>query len=231
MYYRHRFPTEIISCAVWLYFTFPLSFRDVQKLLMYRGIEVSYETIRAWGKKFGQQFAKALRYRRLSVRDKWHLDEVRVTINGAVFWLWRAVDADGHVLDILMQTQRDKVAAKKFMKKLLKQSGFAPRVLITDKLRSYAAARRELLPRVEHRQHKGLNNRAEASHQLTRLRERRMQRFKSSGQAQRFLAAFEMIRQHFHPKQHQLTAQEFRQVMHQRFKSWRQVTCIFPMPA
>jgi len=115
--------------------------------------------------------------------------------------------------------------------KLLKQQSFVPRVMITDKLKSYSAAKRELLPNTEHRQHKRLNNRAEASHQPTRLREHRMQRFKSSGQAQRFLAAFEVIRQHFHPKQHQLSAQAFRQVMHQRFQSWRQVTCIFPMPA
>jgi len=148
---------------------------------------MSHETIRAWGKKFAQRFAKALRYRRRSVGDKWHLDEVRVTINEAVFWLWPAVDEQVNVLDTLMQSRRNKVAAKKFMKKLLKQSGIAPRVLLTDKLRSYSAAKRELLPRVEHRQHKGLNNRAEASHQPTRLRERRMQGFKSSSQAQGFL--------------------------------------------
>jgi len=114
MYYRHRFPTEIISYSVWLYFTFPLSYRDVQKMLLYRGIEVSHKTIRAWGKKFAQRFAKALQYRRRSLGDKWHLDEVRVTINGAVFWLWRAVDADGNGLDILLQRHRDKVAAKNF---------------------------------------------------------------------------------------------------------------------
>lgn len=154
-----------------------------------------------------------------------------ITINGVQHYLWRAVDQDGNVLDILLQDRRDQQAAKKFFRKLLKQQGFAPRVLVTDKLKSYGAAKRELLPNTDHRQHKGLNNRAENSHQPTRTRERRMGRFKSWGQAQRFLAPFEVIRQHFHPKQHQLTAKDYRQVMHQRFRSWQQVTCIFPMPA
>jgi putative transposase len=224
MYARHRFPTEIISYAVWLYFAFPLSYRDVQKLLLYRGIDVSHEAIRAWCQKFGQQYANQIRRRRPRPADKWHLDEVELKINGKKSYLWRAVDADGNVLDILMQRHRDKAAAKKFFRKLLKKQGFAPRVMVTDKLKSYGAAKREMLPHVEHRQHKGLNNRAENSHQATRTRERRMQRFKSPGQAQRFLSSFELIRQHFHPKQHLLPAHEYRQVMRQRLSSWRELT-------
>ncbi len=224
MYARHRFPTEIISYAVWLYFAFPLSYRDVQKLLLYRGIDVSHEAIRAWCQKFGQQYANQIRRPRPA--DKWHLDEVKLKINGKKSYLWRAVDADGNVLDILMQRHRDKAAAKKFFRKLLKKQGFAPRVMVTDKLKSYGAAKREMLPHVEHRQHKGLNNRAENSHQATRTRERRMRRFKSPGHAQRFLSSFELIRQHFHPKQHLLPAHEYRQVMRQRLSSWRELTAL-----
>lgn len=149
-------------------------YRNVQKLLLYRGIDVSHEAIRAWCNKFGQQYAREIRRRRPRVNDKWHLDEVVVTINGEKYYLWRAVDAEGNVLDVLLQRHRDKAAAKKFFRKLLKKQGFAPRVLVTDKLKSYGAAKRELLPDVEHRQHKGLNNPCENSHQPTRMRERRM---------------------------------------------------------
>ena len=156
MYARHRFPTQIISYAIWLYYTFPLSYRDVQKLLMYRGIDISHEAIRAWCQKFGQHYANEICRRRSRLRDKWHLDEMVVTINGEQFYLWRAVEAEGSVLDILMQRHRDKEAAKKFFRKLLKKQGFAPRVIVTDKLKSYGAAKRELLPNTQHRQHKGL---------------------------------------------------------------------------
>jgi putative transposase len=226
MYYRHRVPTEIISYAVWLDFTLPLSYRDVQKLLLYRGIEVSHEAIRAWCQKFGQQFANKIRCRRPQPGAKWYLDEMVILINGEHFYLWRAVDEDANVLDILMQRRPDKAAAKKFFRKLLKKQGFVPRVIVTDKLKSYGAAKRDLLSSVEHRQHKGLNNPAENSHQPTRVRERRMRRFKSPGHAQRFCSSFELIRQHFHPKQHRLSATEYRQVMHQRFLCWRELTGI-----
>jgi len=224
MYARHRFPAEIISYAVWLYFAFPLSYRDVQKLLLERGIEVSYEAIRSWGNKFGQEYANEIRRRRPCMGDKWHLDEVVITINGEQYYLWRAVDSEGNVLDILMQKRRDKAAALKFFRKLLKKQGFVPRVMVTDKLKSYSAMKRELLPSVDHRQHKGLNNRAENSHQPTRGREKRRRRFKSPGHAQRFLSSFELIRQHFHPKQHRLPANQYRLVMHQRFLCWRELT-------
>src|SRR5256886_5905888 len=189
-YQHHRFPAEIISHGVWLYYRFCLSYRDVEELLFARGVIVTYEAIRKWCQKFGQAYANQLRRWRPKPGDKWHLDEVFLTINGARDDLWRAVDQDGHVLDILVQSRRNKKAAKKFFCKLLKGLTYVPRVIVTDKLKSYGAAKHEMLPSVEHRQHRYLNNRAENSHQPTRQRERRMQRFKSPGHAQRFLSAY-----------------------------------------
>jgi len=161
-----------------------------------------------------------LRRRRPHTGDKWHLDEVFISINGATQYLWRAVDQDGNVLDILVQSRRDKAAATKFFRRLLKDLAYVPRVLITDKLASYGAARRDVLPSVEHRQHKRLNNRAENSHQPTRERERRMRRFKSPGHAQRFLAAYGSIAGHFRPRRHRLTAAAYRETRHERFATW-----------
>ena len=224
MYSRHRFPGEIISYCVWLYYTFPLSYRDIEKMMLYRGIEVTYETIREWCEKFGQQYANQVRRRRPFIADKWHLDEVVVTIKKQQYYLWRALDSQGNVLDVLLQRHRDTKAAKRFLRKLLKKQGFVPRVIVTDKLKSYEAANKQVLKNVEHRQHKGLNNLCENSHQPTRVRERRMRRFKSPGQAQRFLCAFGPIRDHFHPKQHQLTARRYRQQLRQRFQDWREIT-------
>ncbi len=183
-YKGFRFPPEIIAHAVWLYHRFSLSFRDVEVLLYERGVTVTYETIRQWCQKFGQTFANQLRHRRPLPGDKWHLDEVFLKINGRTHYLWRTVDQEGNVLDILVQSRRNKGAAKKFFRKLLKGSEYVPRVLITDKLGSYGAAKREMLPGVEHRQSRYLNNRAENSHQPTRKRERVMQRFKSAGHAE-----------------------------------------------
>jgi len=223
-YKQHRFPGEIISHAVWLYFRFPLSHRDVEELLFVRGVIVSYEAIRKWCRKFGQQYANQLRRRRPRPGDKWHLDEVVITINTQRHYLWRAVDQDGVVLDILVQRRRNKQAAKKFFRKLLKGLTYVPRVLITDKLKSYGAAKREILPSVEHRQHKYLNNRAENSHQPTRQRERRMQGFKSPGHAQRFLAAYGPIAQHFRPRRHRFSAPEYRQEMRKRCQVWEEIT-------
>ncbi len=223
-YKRHRFPSAIIGHAVWLYFRFALSYRDVEELLAERGVIVTYETVRQWCRKFGQAYANALRRRRPQPGDTWHLDEVFVSINGVTHYLWRAVDQDGHVLDILVQRHRNKAAAKKFFRKLLKGLAYVPRVLITDKRASYDAARREVLPSVEHRRHKGLNNRAENSHQPTRERERRMRRFKSPGHAQRFLAAYGPIAAHFRPRRHRLAAATYRQIRDERFATWRVVT-------
>jgi putative transposase len=184
----HRFPSEIIEYAVWLYFRFSLSLRDVEDLLAERGITVSHETIRFWVEKFGRQYARAIRRDRPPTGDKWHLDEVEIPICGKKHWLWRAVDQNGTTLEILVQSRRNTQAAKRFMRKLMKKYGM-PRVMITDKLRSYGAAKRNLVPGLEHRSHKGLNNAAEASHRPTRRRERIVGRFKSPRHAQQFLSA------------------------------------------
>jgi putative transposase len=229
-YKGHRFPQEIIRHAVWLYFRFSLSFRDVEELLAERGVSVTYETVRQWCLKFGQQYANQLRRRRAKPGDKWHLDEVFLKINGKISYLWRAVDQDGIVLDILVQSRRNKAAAKKFFRKVLKGCEYVPRVLITDKLGSYEAAKNEVLPSVEHRKHKRLNNRAENSHQPTRQRERTMRRFKSVGHAQRFLSAFGPIREHFCPRRHRLKAEEYRRERVRRFQVWNAVSSL-PMAA
>jgi putative transposase len=230
LYKRHRFPAEIISHGVWLYFHFCLSYRDVEELMAARGIILTYEAVRYWCRKFGQAYANQLRHRRPRPGDKWHLDEVFLTIRGECHYLWRAVDQDGHILDILVQRRRDKKAAKKFFRKLLKGLRYVPRVIVTDKLRSYGAAKREVLPGAEHRQHRYLNNRAENSHQPTRQREQRMGRFKSPGHAQRFLAAYGLIASHFRPRRHQLSSPVYRKEMRQRFLTWREITGL-PMAA
>jgi len=166
-YHGFRFPAEIISHAVWLYHCFSLSLRDVETILAQRGIVVSYESIRAWGLRFGRAFANTLKRRRPRPGDKWHLDEVFLRIRGKLHYLWRAVDQHGTVLDVLVQSRRNTKAAKRFFKKLLKGLQYVPRVIVTDKLRSYGAAKRKILPGVEHRQSRYLNNRAEVSHQPT----------------------------------------------------------------
>src|SRR5215210_1813366 len=192
-YAGYRFPAEVISHAVWLSFRFPLSLRNVDEILAARGIIVSHETVRQWGLKFGQGMANRIRRRLPRAGDKWHLDEVAVKIAGKKHWLWRAVDQDGIVLDILVQSRRDKAAAERLLRKLLKKQMRPPRVMVTDKRPSYGAAKKEILPGVEPRQHKGLNNRAETSHQPTRRRERPMKRFKSARHAQCFLFAHDGI--------------------------------------
>ncbi len=224
-YARHRFPAEVISYAVWLYFRFPLSLRMVEEMLAARGILVSYETVRQWALKFGQSFANQIRRRLPAVGDKWHLDEVAISVAGKKHWLWRAVDQYGIVLDILVQSRRNAKAAKRLLRKLLKKQGIAPRVMITDKLASYAAAKRVVMPGVEHRQHKGLNNRAENSHQPTRRRERVMKRFKSAGQAQRFLSAHDQVANLFR-RPANITAAAHRTSRAQAFQVWAEVTGI-----
>jgi len=220
LYHRHRFPAEIISHSVWLYFRFALSFRDVEEMLAMRGVTLSYETIREWCLKFGQTYANGLRRRSPQPGDPWHMDEVFLKINGRLHYLWRAVDQDGDVLDILVQTRRDKRAAKKFFRKLLKGQRYVPRVLITDQLKSYNAARADVMPSVEHWQQKYQNNRAENSHQPTSLRERVMRRFKSAGHAQRFLSAFGIITSHFRVGRHLYRASGYRAIMKLRFGEW-----------
>ncbi|MFF2470429.1 IS6 family transposase [Streptomyces mirabilis] len=230
-YKGHRYPAEIIAHCVWLYHRFPLSFREVEELMLERGVVVPYETVRRWCVKFGQGYAGALRRRRPRPGDKWHLDEVFIKINGELKYLWRAVDQDGNVLDILVQNRRTKAAARRFFRRLMKRTRAVPRVIVTDRLRSYGAAHREVMPSVEHRSHKGLNNRAENSHQPTRQREQAMKGFRSVGAAQRCLSAFSGISPHFRPRRHLMTASGYRSEMTIRFAIWDQVTGIAGLPA
>jgi len=222
-YTRHRVPAEVISHAIWLYFRFPLSLRMVEEMLAARGIEVSHETVRQWAMKFGQKFSNKIRRRLPAPGDKWHLDEVVISISGQRHWLWRAVDQHGIVLDILVQSRRNAKAAKRLLRKLLKKQGIAPRVMITDKLASYGAAKREIMPGVEHRQHKGLNNRAENSHQPTRRRERIMKRFKSARQAQRFLSIHDQVANLFR-RPANTNAADHRKSRVRAFRVWAEVT-------
>jgi putative transposase len=185
---------------------------------------LTYETVRRWCEKFGHGFAAGLRKRRAQTGDKWHLDEVFLKINGVQHYLWRAVDQNGVVLDILVQPKRDRFAAMRFFRKLLRATGREPRVIITDKLRSYGAAKRVVMPGVAHRQHRYLNNRAENSHQPTRERERRMRRFRSARQAQRFVEVHGIIASHFRPRRHLLSAAQYRQLRSKRFRIWNEVT-------
>ncbi len=206
------------------------SFREVEELLLARGVIVSHETIWQWCDRFGPQYAAALRRRRPQARDKWHLDEVFIKVNGVRQYLWRAVDQDGNVLDILVQSRRDAKAAKRFMAKLMKKQRRVPRVLVTDKCRSYGPAHRELMGSVEHRSHTGLNNRAENSHQPTRQRERAMKYFRSPRSAQKFLAAFSQIPPHFRPRRHLMAASEYRAEMTVRFAIWDRITGVTTLP-
>lgn len=226
LYHRHRFPVEIISHAVWLYHVFSLSLRDVELILAERGVIVTHESIRAWGKKFGAEFAKRLRRRRPRPGDTWHLDEVFIRIEGVLHYLWRAVDQNGVVLDILVQDKRDGAAAKRFFRRLLKGLQYKPERLITDGLRSYGVARRALLPDVKHRTSRYLNNRAENSHRPTRRRERQMQRFKSARHAQRFLSTHSRIHNHFQLRRHRLTAAAYRDARDVALRTWRDVAVV-----
>ena len=201
-YRRHRFPPEIIQHAIWLYLRFTLSYRDVEELLAERGLDISYETVRRWVLKFGPAIARRLRRRRPRPSDHWHLDEMVVRIAGKRMYLWRAVDHEGEVLDMLVQRRRVSRAALRLMRKLLKRQGFAPRLLVTDKLRSYAAAFRRLRLTCPHQQGLRNNNRAENSHQAVRRRERKLQRFKSACSAQRFLSMHAAVHNTFNLQRH-----------------------------
>src|SRR5579872_5496261 len=181
---------------------FTLSYRDVEDLLAERGLDISYEPVRRWVLKFGPLFARELRRRRRRPTSRWHLDEMAVTIAGQQFWLWRAADDEGEVLDLLVQRRRDKAPAVKLMRKLLKKQGFAPDVLVTDKLRSYGAAKSEMRLCARHEQGLRRNNRAENSHLPVRRRERKMQRFKSPGSAQRFLSIHAAVQNTFNVQRH-----------------------------
>ncbi|WP_184707398.1 IS6 family transposase [Rhizobium lusitanum] len=224
LYCRHRFPAEIIAHAVWLYYRFPLSLRMVEDMLAARGIIVSHQTIRLGAEKFGRTFANQIRQRSCGqLGDKWHLDEAVISIGGKKHWLWHAVDQDGFVLEVLVQSRRNAGAAKRLMRKLLKSQGRAPRVVVTDKLRSYDAAKREIMPGIEHRSHKGLNNRAENSHQPIRRRERIMKRFKSRRQLQRFVSIHDPIANLFHIPRHDISANHHRELRAAAIHMWAEI--------
>lgn len=205
---------------------FPLGLRMVEEMLAARDIIVSHATVRQWAFKFGQEFANGIRRRLPRAGDKWHLDEVVIKIAGVKHWLWRAVDQTGMVLDVLVQSRRDKRAAKRLLRKLLKRQCRATRVMITDKLPSYGAAKREAMPGVEHRQHKGPNNRAENSHQPTRHRERQMKRFKSGRRAQRFLSVQDQITNLFHLRRDHVSSSKYRAARAGAFKVWADISGI-----
>ena len=224
-YHGYRFPPDIISHAVWLYHRFCLSFRDAEDLLAQRGVTVTYETIRQWCQTFGLDYARRLQRRRGRMGDTWFLDELFVTIQGRRQYLWRAVDQDGDVIDILVQSRRDRRAAARFFRKLLKRHGREPRRLITDKLRSYSAAHRTAMPSVIHSTRQYENNRAEVSHQPTRQRERQMRRFKSAAHAQRFLSVHGLVQNLFRVGRHLLRAAHRRVLRTRSFRVWDEVTC------
>ena len=213
-YAGYRFPPEVIHQAIWLYLRFTLSLRDVEDLLAEGGVVVAYETVRRWVPKI----AADLRKRRLKPHTTWHLDEVYLKINGRMVYLWRAVDAEGEVLDVLVQSKRNKHAALKLMRKLLKKYAFAPERLVTDDLRSYSAAVRELGIERRHERGRWKNNRAENSHQPTRRRERKMQRFKSPGSAQKFLSTHAAV---YNVQRHLISAHTHRALRAVAMTSWR----------
>jgi putative transposase len=223
-YARHQFPAEIIRHAVWLYLRFTLSYRDVEELLAERGIETSYETVRRWVVKFGPAFARNLRRLRPRPTDTWHLDEMVVRVGGKQMYLWRAVDSEGEVLDLLVQPKRDTAAALRLMRKLLKKQGYAPDQLVTDKLGSYGAAKRELRLSCRHEQGLRKNNRAENSHQPVRRRERKQQRFKSTGSAQRFLSAHAAVHNAFNLQRHLVSRRTLRTFRAEAAQAWQTTT-------
>src|SRR5450631_2272612 len=222
----YRFPPEIIHQAIWLYLLFILSFRDVEDLLAERGIAVSYETVRRWVNHFGPMIAADLRKRRPRPDTTWHLDEVYLKIAGRMVYLWRAVDAEGEVLDVLVQSKRNKHAALKLMRKLLKKYCFVPDRMITDDLRSYGAAARDLGIESRHERGRWKNNRAENSHQPTRRRERKMQRFKSPGSAQKFLSTHAAIYNTFNVNRHLTSARTHRTFRAAAMNTWRDAVAV-----
>src|ERR1700733_14256662 len=223
-YKRPRFPSEIIAHAVWLYFRFPLSLRLVEEMLLERGIVVSYVTIRRRTIKFGVDYAPPRKQKAPTRHDIWHFDEVVISINGERRYLWRAVDQDGYVLDEIVQIHRDTKDARRLLMRLLRKQGRPPRRIITDKLGSYAAAKRKIMPKVEHRSHKGLNNRAENSHVPVRKRERIMQGFRSWPSLQRFVSTFSAVRNHFDPPRSQRSALSTHLHRLRAMAQWKSVT-------
>ena len=224
LYKRHRFPPQIIQHAVWLYHRFNLSVRDIEDLLAERGILVTYESIRLWCIKFGPKYARRLRRKHLGYGDTFFIDEVFVKIRGKQHYLWRAVDQDGEVVDVFLQARRDGRAARRFFKRLLKKHRSEPRKIVTDQLGSYGVAHRELIRDAIHDTSRYANNRAELSHQPTRVRERGMRRFKSPRQAQRFLDVHSAVQNLFNLGRHLISAKHYREFRQRAFASWEYAT-------
>jgi putative transposase len=222
-YKQYRYPVEIIEYAVWLYYRFNLSQRDVEDLLAERGIIVSYESIRLWCNKTGPKYATRLKRKHQGYGDTFFIDEVFVKIGGKQHYLWRAVDQDGEIIDVFLQKRRDGAAVKRFFKRLLKKHRGEPRKIITDKLRSYGVAHRDLIPDTIHDTSPYANNRAELSHQPTRVRERGMRRFKSIVQAQRFLGVHSALYNLFNLGRHLISAKHYQFFRLRAFASWKSV--------
>jgi putative transposase len=222
-YKRHRFPPDIISYAVWFYYRFNLRHRDIEDLLAERGITISREAIRLWCIKFGALYARRLKQKHRGYGDTFFIDEVFVKINGKQHYLWRVVDQDGEVVDVFLQARRDVTAAKRFFKRLLRSHDGEPRKILTDKLRSYGVAHRELIPDVIHASTQYANNRAEQSHEATRVRERGMRKFKSVRQAQRFLGVHALVSNLFNLGRHLIRAEHYRNLREGAFNKWKTV--------
>jgi putative transposase len=225
-YKRYRYPQKIISHAIWLYHRFSLSYRDIEEILAYRGIVVTYETIRQWCLKFAPAIAKSLRKREGAYGDHWYLDEVFIKIKGKPHYLWRAVDQDANELEIMISRNRNKQCALNFFKKLFKSQSRAPRKIITDKLGSYKAALRILNSRIPHDTRQYQNNRVEVSHQKVRQQQRKMRQFKTLAQAQRFLSCHGVINNHFRQQRHLLKARHYRLFLGRAFEQWQQITSV-----
>ncbi|MFT5693975.1 MAG: putative transposase [Oceanicoccus sp.] len=223
-YKRHRFPPDIISYAVGLYFRFNLSHRDIEDLLAERGITVSREAIRLWCNKFGAIYSRRLKRKHRGYGDTFYIDEVFIKINGKQHYLWRAVDQDGEVVDVYLQAKRDGTAAKRFFKRLLRSHGGEPRKIVTDKLRSYGVAHRELIPGTIHSTEQYENNRAEQSHESTRVREKVMRRFKSIKQARRFLNVHASFSNLFNLGRHLVSAEHYRNLRIGALAEWNRAT-------
>jgi len=226
IYKRHRFPPEIIQYAVWLYCRFYLSHRDIEDLMSQRGIDVSYEAIRLWCNNFGSKYAQRLRRKHQGYGDTFFIDEAFIKIHGKQHYVWRAVDQDGKLVDVFLQTRRDGKAAMRFFRRLLCKKNGEPRKIVTEKFRSYNVAHRELIPETIHDTSQYANNRAELSHEPTRVRERGMRKLKSMQQAQRFLGAHAAVYNLFNLGRHLISAENYRYFRLRAFATWEKAVAI-----
>jgi len=224
IYHRRRFHSDVIKRVIWLYFRFNLSLREIEELMVERGIDVSYETIRRWIEQFGRVFAKRIKARSSTPSTTWHLDEVFTKINGKMVYLWRAVDDEGTVLDIVVQSRRNKKAAMRLLRKLLKINGVKPQRIVTDRLGSYRAALKVLNLRHVHEVGGRKNNRAENSHLPIRRRERKAQKFRSIKTAQKQLSSYGQIYNLFNYQRHLISRKTLKKSRNDATVEWNIVT-------